>query len=97
MLRTKGFYVYTKYKDLLQPTNFELTIKKELDELLPLIYSSDRLYRSTGVILGDLSYGKSEQLFLFDTASDKDDKLAKCIDKIEEKYGKNSIKTGYYK
>ena len=97
MLRTKDFYVYTKFKDLLQPTNFELTIKKEIDELLPAIYSSDRLYRSTGVILNNLSYSQSEQLFLFDTTSDKDDKLAKCIDKIEEKYGKHSIKTGFYK
>ncbi len=97
MLRTKDFYVYTKYKDLLQPTNFELTIKKEIDELLSAIYSSDRLYRSTGVILNNLLYSQSEQLFLFDTTSDKDDKLAKCIDKIEEKYGKHSIKTGFYK
>ena len=97
MLRTKDFYVYTKRKTLLQPTNFELTVQNETAELLDAIYSSGTLYRSTGVMLEGLIYNAEEQLFLFDTSSDKDEKLAKCIDRIEEKFGKNSIKTGFYK
>ena len=97
MLRTKDFYVYTKRKTLLQPTNFELTVQNETAELLDAIYSSGTLYRSTGVMLEGLIYNAEEQLFLFDTSSDKDEKLAKCIDRIEEKFGKNSIKAGFYK
>ncbi len=97
MLRTKDFYVYTKRKTLLQPTNFELTVQNEISELLDAIYSSGTLYRSTGVMLEGLTYNAEEQLFLFDTSSDKDEKLAKCIDRIEEKFGKNSIKTGFYR
>ncbi len=97
MLRTKDFYVYTKRKTLLQPTNFELTVQNETAELLDAIYSSGTLYRSTGVMLEGLTYNAEEQLFLFDTNSDKDEKLAKCIDRIEEKFGKNSIKTGFYR
>lgn len=97
LLRTKDFYVYTKSKDLIQPTNFELTVRKAADELLPQIYSPSVLYRSTGIILSSLSYEDGEQLFLFNTGSEKDEKLARCIDKIEERFGKNSIKTGFYK
>ena len=97
MLRTKDFYVYSRYKDLLQPTNFELTVRKEIEELLMSIYSPDKIYRSSGVMLETLSYNDSEQLYIFDSTSEKDEKLAKCIDRIEEKFGKNSIKAGYYK
>lgn len=97
LLRTKDFYVHTKYKDLLRPTNFELTIRKEINGLLASIYSPDTIYRSTGIMLCDLSYSQEQQLFLFDNPSEKDEKLAECIDKIEERFGKNSIKTGFYK
>lgn len=96
MLRTKDFYVCSRYKELIQPTNFELTVKKAIDELLPQIYSQNVLYRSTGIMLNNLSYSDSEQLFLFDSVSEKDKKLAECIDKIENKFGKNSIKTGFW-
>lgn len=96
MLRTKDFMVYSKKKNLIQPTNFELTIQKVVAELLPSIYSSDRLYRSTGVTLEKLTYEGGNQLFLFDSDFEKHSKLAKCIDNIEEKFGKNSIKAGYY-
>lgn len=94
MLRTKDFQVYSKHKDLLQPTNFELTIKKTANELLQQIYTKGIIYRSSGIILGNLSYNNEQQLFLFNKQSEKDNNLAKCIDNIEKKYGKNSIKTG---
>ena len=96
MLRTKDFYVYSRYKDLLHPTNFELTVRKEIEELLMAIYLEGVVYRSSGIMLESLSYNKEEQLFLFDNTSEKDEKLAKCIDNIEQKFGKNSIKTGFW-
>jgi len=96
MLRTKDFIVYTKSKDLLQPTNFELTIFKEVETLLMTIYKPNTIYRSSGVMLGHLSYNQEEQLNMFDTISKKEKNLASCIDNIEKKYGKNSIKTGFY-
>jgi len=96
LLRTKDFYVLTRYKDLLQPTNFELTVRKEAEGLLKMIYSPNVIYRSCGIMLEKLSYNDEQQLFLFDSNSDKDEKLAKCIDSIESKYGKNSIKTGFW-
>lgn len=97
MLRTKDFYVISKHQELVVPTNFELTIKKEIEKLLPQIFSKNIIYRSCGVYLNKLSYNNEEQLLLFDTNSQKDEKLAKCIDNIEKKFGKNSIKTGYWK
>lgn len=96
MLRTKDFYVYSRHKDLIQPTNFELTVRKEIEELLMSIYSDGIVYRSSGVMLEKLSYNQEEQLFLFDNTSEKDEKLAKCIDNIEKRFGKNSIKTGFW-
>lgn len=96
MLRTKDFVVVSKTKKLLQATNFELTVKKEIEELLQDIYTPNVIYRSSGIMLENLSYNDEQQLFLFDSASEKDEKLAKCIDKIEERFGKNSIKTGFW-
>lgn len=97
MLRTKEYFVYSKSKDLIHPTNFELNIKKSVDELFAKIYNPNNIYRSTGVTLAGLSYHQEEQLLLFNENAEKDLKLAKCIDNIELKFGKNSIKTGYYK
>jgi len=95
MLRTKDFIVYTKRKVLLQPTNFELTIQTEVSELLKEIYSPQRIYRSTGIMLENLSYSEGHQLFLFNSEFEKTSKLAKSIDNIEKKFGKNAITTGF--
>ena len=95
LLRGKDFVVYYDKKVLLKPTDFELTIQKEINELLPKLYRQGMLYRSTGVVLEDISYG-GEQLSLFATQEDKKaENLSKCIENIESKFGKNSIRTGF--
>lgn len=64
-----------------------------LDEL----YNPNILYRSTGVILDTFVLNSEAQLSLFadNEANDKKDKLSKCFDKLEEKFGKNIIQTGF--
>jgi nucleotidyltransferase/DNA polymerase involved in DNA repair len=95
MLRRKDFVVCYDKKILVKPTDFELTIQKGVNELLPKLYRKDVLYRSTGVVLEDISYG-GEQLSLFATEEDKKaESLSKCIENIETKFGKNSIRTGF--
>ena len=47
-------------------------------------------------MLETLSYNDSKQLYIFNSTSEKDEKLAQCIDRIEEKFGKNSIKAGFW-
>ena len=54
------------------------------------------LYRSTGVWLANLNCTENVQMGLFDEVkNEKLEKLSASIDRIEAKFGKNSIKTGF--
>ena len=78
------------------PTNTEnLYIKDK--ELLEKIYDEKILYRSTGIILENFSLNSENQLTLFadNELENKKEKLSKCFDKLENKFGKNIIKIGF--
>ena len=94
MLRAKDFTVYYDKKILIKPTDFELTLQKGVNEILPKIYQEKMLYRSTGIILEQLSFD-GEQLSLFSEGAEKEQNLSKCIDNIEKRFGKNAIRTGF--
>ena len=95
LLRGKDFITYYEKTKLIKPTDFEITLQKEINELLPKLYKQGVLYRSTGVVLENISYA-GEQLSLFSTEEDKKaQNLSQCIEKIEQKFGKNSIRTGF--
>ncbi len=94
MLRAKDFTTYYEKKVLIKPTDFELTLQKGVNEILPKIYREGMVYRSTGIILEPLSFG-GEQLSLFSDSSEKEQNLSKCIDNIEKRFGKNAIRTGF--
>ena len=98
-LRTKDFKVYCEKKLLTVGTNFELEISDIIFELFEKIYNPNVLYRSTGVILDTFILNNAEQMSLFtDIETDsKKEKLAKCFDKLEEKFGKDIIQTGFIK
>ena len=98
MLRTKDFRVFYTKKDLLTPLDFELEISNIAIKLLEEIYDPNILYRSTGVTLEKIGEQGSEQLSLYtdNTDIEKKAKLAQCFDKLESKFGKNIIKTGFY-
>lgn len=97
MLRTKDFKVSYIKQDLLAATDFELEISNVAIDLLEQIYQQNVLYRSTGIILEKIGEGGTEQLSLYDNSVDKTKKenLTKCIDKLESKFGKNIIQTGF--
>lgn len=97
MLRSKDYKVVYERIVLNTPTSFELEISDIAFELLAKIYSSQVTYRSTGIILDDLHCNSEEQLFLFsDSEIDtKKDRLSKCFDKLESKFGKDIIRIGY--
>lgn len=98
MLRTKDFRVFYTKKDLLKPEDFELEISNIAIKLLQEIYNPNIIYRSTGVVLEKIGEQGSEQLSLYadNTDLEKKAKLAKCFDKLESKFGKNIVKTGFY-
>lgn len=96
MLKTKDFKSFYEKRVLAKPTDFELEISGIIFELLDKMYKSDVLYRSTGVILDGITQNSEAQLFLFaDADEEKKEKLAKCFDKLESKFGKDIIRTGF--
>lgn len=97
MLRTKDFKVYYDKQILTSPTSFEMEISDIAFKLLENLYNENVLYRSTGIILEDLWPNKETQLFLFsdDKIDEKKEKLSKCFDTLESKFGKNIIKIGF--
>ena len=99
MLRTKDFKVYYTKKDLLYPLDFELEISNIAIKLLEDIFNPEILYRSTGVVLERIGEQGTEQLSLYTDQEKniKKEKLVKCFDKLESKFGKNIIQTGFTK
>ena len=97
MLKTKDFKYYVLKDKLDYPTNFELDISKVIYNLFEKIYTQDTVYRSTGIVLDDISYTTETQLSLFENNTQESSKIAKALDKINNKYGQNSIHAGFYK
>lgn len=97
MLRTKDFKVYYDKRVLNQATSFELEISDIIFEMLEDMYNPNILYRSTGVTLDSFVYNNEAQLSLFANNEEetKKEKLSKCFDKLEEKFGKDIIQTGF--
>ncbi len=97
MLRTKDFKVYYTKQELLNPTDFELEISNIAIKLLEQIHQENILYRSTGIILEKFGEQGTQQLQLYiDTTEEtKKQKLAQCFDKLEAKFGKNIVQTGF--
>ncbi len=98
-LRTKDFRVFCEKKVLNAATDFELEISDIVFELLEKIYNEKILYRSTGVILDTFVFNSQAQMSLFTdiNVDEKKEKLSKCFDKLEERFGKDIIQTGFIK
>lgn len=97
MLRTKDFKVYYDKVNIECPTNFEFEISEFAFSILERLYKSNILYRSTGIVLDDITSCSREQLRLFEDNDNnkKMEQLGKSIDKLETKFGKNIVKTGF--
>ena len=96
-VKTKDFKTYYLKKELSSKTNFEFDISKEAFELLEQMYSSNTLYRSIGIVLEDFSRNSEEQLLLFNQNPnrEKNENLGKCLDRLEQKFGRNIVRTGF--
>ena len=98
-LRTKDFKIFCEKKVLNAGTDFELEISDIVFELLDKMYNPNILYRSTGVILDTFEFNNEAQMSLFSdvNADERKEKLSKCFDRLEEKFGKDIIQTGFIK
>lgn len=98
-LRTKDFRVFCEKKVLNVATDFELEISDIVFTLLDKLYNPNILYRSTGVILDTFTMKDEAQMSLFadEKVDEKKEKLSKCFDKLEARFGKDIIQTGFVK
>jgi len=98
-LRTKDFRVFCEKKLLNTPSDFELEISDIIFKLLDNIYNPNIIYRSTGVILENFEPNNTTQMSLFtdETQNIKKEKLSKCFDRLEKKFGKDIVQTGFIK
>ncbi len=97
ILKTKEFQTYYEKKDLDTALDFEFDISKEAFKLLDKIYSPQVLYRSIGIVFENFNSTKKEQLTLFEdnTKHNLNSNLGKSLDKLEQKFGRNIVKTGF--
>lgn len=95
MLRTKDFKVYYDKISVSTPLNFEFEISKEAFPILESLYNPKIIYRSVGIVLENFSSFSEKQLDLFQETDSKKEKLAESLDKLEAKFGRNIVRTGF--
>jgi len=97
ILKTKDFRTNCEKVKLDVPTNFEFEISKSAFVELEKMYNETVLYRSIGILLEDFIRCEKEQMFLFgaDEKHEKKEQLGKSLDKLEAKFGRNIVKTGF--
>ena len=97
ILKTKDFRTLYIKKQLASPTNFEFEISRAAFPLLEEMFNGRELYRSVGIVLEDFRENAEEQLLLFNDNEKKEqnEKLGKSLDKLEQKFGRNIVRTGF--
>lgn len=97
ILKTKDFRVFYSKVNLKHPTNFEFEISEAAFPELEKMYEEGVLYRSIGIALDNFNPCENEQMILFEDNSrrEKNERLARSLDKLEEKFGRNIVKTGF--
>ena len=95
MLRTKDFKVYYDKININSSLNFEFEISKEAFPILERLFNPKIIYRSVGIVLENFSSYSESQLNLFQNTDNKKEKLAESLDKLESKFGRNIVKTGF--
>lgn len=91
ILKDNKFNRYSHQKKLKNPINTFSEIYKYSKELISEMYNNEPI-RLIGIRLDNLKEEKNYQTSLFDKEPEKDENIDKLIDKINIKYGKNTIK-----
>lgn len=97
IIKTKDFSSFIEKIDLEYPTNFEFEISEYAMPILEKIYNHKIIYRSIGILLENFSSCENEQKTLFENTErrEKNEKLVKSLDKLEAKFGRNIVTTGF--
>lgn len=97
IIKTKDFRTFVEKIDLKHTTNFEFEISNFAIPILEKIFDKNEIYRSIGIILENFNTCDNEQISLFEDNErrEKNEKLAKSLDKLESKFGRNIVTTGF--
>lgn len=97
IVKTKDFRTFVEKINLEHRTNFEFEISEHAMPILEKIFNKAEIYRSVGILLEDFNPCNNEQKSLFENTErrDKNEKLGKSLDKLEAKFGRNIVTTGF--
>lgn len=97
ILKTKDFKTCYEKVTLAVPADFEFEISRHAFPVLEKMFQANTLYRSVGIVLEDFNSCSEEQLILFEenTKREQSEKLGKSLDKLEQKFGRNIVRTGF--
>lgn len=97
LLKTKEFYTLYEKVKLQSPVDFEFDISNAVFPILEKLFNPTILYRSIGIVAEDIHLANEEQLLLFNdnVSCEKTSKLGQSIDKLEKKFGRNIVSTGF--
>ena len=97
ILKTKDFRTFVEKISLEHPTNFEFEISEYATPILEKLFNKNDVYRSVGILLENFNPCSNEQVSLFEDNKrrEKNEKLGKSLDKLEAKFGRNIVKTGF--
>lgn len=97
ILKTKDFRTFYEKIQLKVSTDFEFEISRAVFPLLEQMFQTNTLYRSIGIVLEEFNSAEEEQLLLFDEnpKREQNEQLGKSLDKLEQKFGRNIVRTGF--
>ena len=97
IIKTKDFRTYLEKFNLEHRTNFEFEISEYAMPILEKLFNKQDIYRSVGILLENFNPCENEQKSLFEDTErrDKNEKLGKSLDKLEAKFGRNIVTTGF--
>jgi DNA polymerase V len=97
IFKTKDFRSYCEKIDLDHATNFEFEISEYAMPILERSFDPREIYRSVGILLENFNPCSNEQKNLFEDNErrEKNEKLGKSLDKLEAKFGRNIVTTGF--
>jgi DNA polymerase-4 len=92
-IRWPNFQTHTRQLTLLQPTNQDSSIIASVKTLFFQIWKNGLKVRLIGVGISQLT-GHFQQLSLFDQKNDKEQRLLKAVDELNQKFGEKAIFRG---
>jgi DNA polymerase-4/DNA polymerase V len=95
-LKTQDFRVNGFEFKLIRPTDNPIEIIKMIDKYFKEVFSDDRLFRATGIVLMDLTDNICRQADLFNEVitAEKISKIFGSVDGMAKRYGKHTLFLG---